>query len=80
MLIRDARRNGVFAISSACHQRRRIAASWWTLREAYRDRDDPLVEDGWGAGDDASIPDLSEDSLSGRTVPNAQNAVDKVVF
>src|SRR5215469_10609614 len=24
--------NGVFAISSACHRRRRIAASRWTLR------------------------------------------------
>jgi hypothetical protein len=32
------RGNGVFAISSACHRRRRIAASWWTLRGAHRDK------------------------------------------
>ena len=32
MLMRDIQGNGVFAISSACHRRRRIAASRWTLR------------------------------------------------
>ena len=31
-------RNGVFAVSSARHRRRRIAASWWTLRVAHRDK------------------------------------------
>jgi hypothetical protein len=30
--MRDTQGNGVFAISSACHRRRRIAASRWTLR------------------------------------------------
>jgi hypothetical protein len=33
--MRDMQGSGVFAISSACHRRRRIAASWWTLRVAY---------------------------------------------
>lgn len=37
--------------------------------------EDLLIEDAWGAGDDASVPDLSGDSPTGRTVPNAQNAV-----
>jgi hypothetical protein len=32
VLMRDTQGSGVFAISSACHRRRRIAASWWTLR------------------------------------------------
>src|ERR1700751_3604378 len=32
--MRDTQGNGVFAISSACHRRRRIAASWWTVRVA----------------------------------------------
>ena len=30
--MRDTQGSGVFAISSACHRRRRIAASRWTLR------------------------------------------------
>ena len=30
--MRDTQGDGVFAISSACHRRRRIAASQWTLR------------------------------------------------
>jgi NADH dehydrogenase len=37
--------------------------------------DDRLIKDAWGAGDDASVPDLSGDSSTGRTVPNAQNAI-----
>lgn len=37
--------------------------------------EDRLIEHAWGAGDDASVPDLSGDSPTGRTVPNAQNAV-----
>jgi quercetin dioxygenase-like cupin family protein len=38
MVMRDTQGNGVFAISSACHRRRRIAASWWTLRVAHNDK------------------------------------------
>jgi len=34
-----------------------------------------LVKDAWGAGDDASVPDLSRSSPTGRVVPNAQHAV-----
>jgi NADH dehydrogenase len=34
-----------------------------------------LIKDAWGAGDDASVPDVSGDSPTGRTVPNAQNAI-----
>ena len=30
--MRDTQGSGVFAISSACYRRRRIADSWWTLR------------------------------------------------
>src|SRR5438105_14460567 len=30
--MRDTQGSGVFAISSACCRRRRIADSWWTLR------------------------------------------------
>ena len=37
--------------------------------------EDLSIDDAWGAGDDASVPDLSGDSPTGRTVPNAQNAV-----
>jgi len=37
--------------------------------------EDLLIHDAWGAGDDASVPDLSGGSPTGRTVPNAQNAV-----
>jgi NADH dehydrogenase FAD-containing subunit len=37
--------------------------------------DSSLIPDAWGAGDNASIPDLGGDSPTGRTVPNAQNAV-----
>lgn len=37
--------------------------------------EDLSIEDAWGAGDDASVPDLSGASPTGRTVPNAQNAV-----
>jgi len=36
---------------------------------------DLLIDDAWGAGDDASVPDLSGDSPTGKSVPNAQNAV-----
>ena len=35
MLMRHTQGNGVFAISSACYRRRRIAASWWTLRVVH---------------------------------------------
>ena len=34
-----------------------------------------LIEDAWGAGDDASVPNLAGDSPTGRAVPNAQNAL-----
>lgn len=37
--------------------------------------EDRLIEDAWGAGDDASVPDLSGESPTGRFVPNAQNAL-----
>jgi NADH dehydrogenase len=37
--------------------------------------EDLLIKDAWGAGDDASVPDLSGGSLTGKVVPNAQNAV-----
>jgi NADH:ubiquinone reductase (H+-translocating) len=37
--------------------------------------EDRLITDVWGAGDDASVPDLSGDWPTGRTVPNAQNAI-----
>jgi NADH dehydrogenase len=37
--------------------------------------EDRLIEDAWGAGDDASVPDLSGNSPTGRVIPNAQNAV-----
>src|SRR6266480_1641269 len=30
--MRDTQGSAVFAISSACYRRRRIADSWWTLR------------------------------------------------
>lgn len=36
---------------------------------------DHFIKDAWGAGDDASVPDISGDSPTGRTVANAQNAV-----
>jgi NADH dehydrogenase len=35
---------------------------------------DSVIPDAWGAGDDASVPDLAL-SKPGRTVPNAQHAV-----
>jgi len=38
-------------------------------------REDLVIKDAWGAGDDASVPDLSGDSPTGRVIPNAQNAV-----
>lgn len=34
-----------------------------------------MIKDAWGAGDDASVPDLSGDSPTGRVMPNAQNAL-----
>lgn len=37
--------------------------------------DDTALPDAWGAGDNASIPDLSVDTPGARLVPNAQNAV-----
>ena len=37
--------------------------------------EDLSIDDAWGAGDDAGIPDLSGDSPTGRALPNAQNAV-----
>jgi NADH dehydrogenase len=37
--------------------------------------EDLVVKDAWGAGDDASVPDLAGDSPTGRVVANAQNAV-----
>ncbi|UWZ84370.1 NAD(P)/FAD-dependent oxidoreductase [Occallatibacter riparius] len=37
--------------------------------------EDRVINDAWGAGDDASVPDLSGGSRTARTVPNAQNAV-----
>jgi NADH dehydrogenase len=37
--------------------------------------DEEAIEDAWGAGDDASVPDLSGDSPTGKVVQNAQNAV-----
>lgn len=37
--------------------------------------EDRLIKDAWGAGDDASVPDLSGGSPTGRAVANAQNAV-----
>jgi NADH dehydrogenase len=36
---------------------------------------DSAIADAWGAGDDASIPDLSGESPTGRVLPNAQNAL-----
>jgi NADH dehydrogenase len=37
--------------------------------------EESFIADAWGAGDDASIPDLSGESPNGRFVPNAQNAL-----
>ena len=37
--------------------------------------EEQAIQDTWGAGDDASVPDLGGDSPSGRVVPNAQNAI-----
>jgi NADH dehydrogenase len=37
--------------------------------------EDLAIKDAWGAGDATRVPDLSGDSLSGKVVPNAQNAV-----
>ena len=37
--------------------------------------EDNVVEDAWGAGDDASVPDLSGGSPAGRVATNAQNAL-----
>ncbi|MEU4191974.1 FAD-dependent oxidoreductase [Kribbella sp. NPDC026611] len=37
--------------------------------------EDEIVPDAWAAGDDAAVPDLSAESPTGYTVPNAQNAV-----
>jgi NADH:ubiquinone reductase (H+-translocating) len=37
--------------------------------------EDALIENAWGAGDDASMPDLSGESPTGRVIPNAQNAL-----
>jgi len=37
--------------------------------------EDLLIKDAWGAGDNASVPDLSGDSPTSRVVPNAQNAL-----
>jgi NADH:quinone reductase (non-electrogenic) len=36
---------------------------------------DSWIEDAWAAGDNASVPDLSGESPTGRVLPNAQNAV-----
>ena len=37
--------------------------------------DQGVVEDAWGAGDVAAVPDLSGDGVNGFCVPNAQHAV-----
>jgi NADH dehydrogenase len=37
--------------------------------------EEAIVPDAWAAGDDAAVPDLSSESPTGYTVPNAQNAV-----
>ncbi|MFF5290311.1 NAD(P)/FAD-dependent oxidoreductase [Paractinoplanes globisporus] len=37
--------------------------------------DDAPVEDAWGAGDDAAVPDLAAEKPGAATVPNAQHAV-----
>jgi NADH dehydrogenase len=37
--------------------------------------EDHSIPDAWGAGDDASVPNLAGDSLNGRVVRNAQNAL-----
>jgi NADH dehydrogenase len=36
---------------------------------------DSPVDDAWGAGDDASVPDLASSTPGAHTVPNAQHAV-----
>jgi NADH dehydrogenase len=36
---------------------------------------EPTVPDAWGAGDNASVPDLASPKAGARTVPNAQHAV-----
>jgi NADH dehydrogenase len=37
--------------------------------------DDEIIEDAWGAGDVAAVPDLSGGGVGGYCVPNAQHAV-----
>jgi NADH:ubiquinone reductase (H+-translocating) len=37
--------------------------------------EDAFIENAWGAGDDASMPDLSGESPTGKVIPNAQNAL-----
>ena len=37
--------------------------------------DDGVVQDAWGAGDVAAVPDLTGDGVGGFCVPNAQHAV-----
>lgn len=34
-----------------------------------------IVDDAWGAGDNAAVPDLTQKTAGARTVPNAQHAV-----
>ncbi|SDY81658.1 NAD(P)/FAD-dependent oxidoreductase [Herbiconiux ginsengi] len=36
---------------------------------------EPAIADAWGAGDNASVPDLASPRAGARTVPNAQHAV-----
>ncbi|MFB2600130.1 NAD(P)/FAD-dependent oxidoreductase [Herbiconiux sp. P17] len=36
---------------------------------------EPAIPDAWGAGDNASVPDLASPKPGARTVPNAQHAV-----
>lgn len=40
-----------------------------------RNDDDSIVEDAWGAGDVAAVPDLTGGGVKGFCVPNAQHAV-----
>jgi NADH:ubiquinone reductase (H+-translocating) len=37
--------------------------------------EDAFIENAWGAGDDASMPDLSGESPTGKVIPSAQNAL-----
>ena len=68
--MRDAQGNGVFAISFACHRRRRIAASWWTLRVAHRDKFVDQVKAAL-----SKVADVLREERA--TAINIQSAVDK---